>query len=64
MLNLPGIAERVADDLHARNVNAGRNFLRNEREGVGKLVISAEALQKNENQDVHCNQNIIDIRRD
>jgi hypothetical protein len=63
MAHFADIAERIAHDLHAGKVNSGRDFLRHKRKGVGKSVVSAHTLQKNENQNVYRNKNIVDIRR-
>lgn len=64
MLNFPDISERILNYLNARNINARRHFLRNERKCVGKSIISAQTLQKNKNQNIDADKNIIYERRD
>ena len=58
------VAKRVANDLNARKIDAGRDFARDERERVRKSVIAAESLKQNKNQNVEADYREVDIRHD
>lgn len=58
------VAERIFDDLRPVKVNARRDFLRHERKCISKIVVRADALQNDENQNVYADDRVINVRRD
>ena len=52
MLYLAGVPQRVADDLDARDIDAGRYLLRNKRKGVCKGIVVAQPLKQHENENI------------
>ena len=62
MLYLSGVAERIANDLNARQINAGRNFLWHKSKRLGESLIIAKLLQQYKYEDIDADDGIIDHR--
>jgi hypothetical protein len=63
MLNASDLAERIAHELTADNIDAGRYFPRHQRKGVIESVVPAKPLKQHENQNIDCDKSVIDYRR-